>query len=275
MFSFFKKKRQVEDEQNTVLFRGKLSFAATEAYKLLRANLMFAIPAEEGQGRAFCITSAIRGEGKSTTSVNLAYTLAETGKRVLLVDADLRLPTVAKKLEIRMAPGLSNVLAGIETVENALWHPEGKENLAVLTSGDIPPNPTELLGSARMAELLKTLREQFDFIVIDVPPVNIVSDALVVSGIVDGYVVVVKEGYSTRRELNACMRGLAIAESRVLGIVMTGAMDGSSGRYRYKKYKKYGKYGYRYGSKYGHRYAAYAESEEGEKSEEAEKTVEE
>lgn len=255
MFGFLKKKRQIVDEQNTVMLRGKLSFAATEAYKLLRTNLMFSAPDESGC-RVFAITSAIRGEGKSTTSVNLVYTLAETGKRVLLIDADLRLPTVAKKLDIRMTPGLSNVLAGIEEVENAFYRPDGMENLAVLTSGDIPPNPTELLGSAKMAELLARLREQFDFIVIDVPPVNIVSDALVVSALVDGYVVVVKEHYSARRELAACMRGLSLAEGKVLGIVMTGTDDGS-GRYRYKKYKRYGKYKY---GKYGHRYAAYDSS---------------
>ena len=269
LFGLFGKKRQIVDEQNTVMLRGKLSFAATEAYKLLRANLMFSSPDENGC-RVFAITSAIRGEGKSTTSVNLAYTMAETGKRVLLVDADLRLPTVAKKLDIRMAPGLSNVLAGIETVENAFYRPEGMENLAILTSGDIPPNPTELLGSAKMAELIANLRTQFDFIIIDVPPVNIVSDALVVSALVDGYAVVVKENYSTRRELAACMRGLSLAEGKVVGIVMTGADDGS-GRYRYKKYKRYGKYKY---GKYGHRYSAY-ESDAYEQGEEPAEPTEE
>lgn len=232
-------KRITTDEQRKTLHKN-LNFTAAEAYKLLRTNLQFTLPGDEEDAcRVIGITSSIHGEGKSTTSINLAYTLAETGKRVLLIDADMRLPSIGKKLEMQNAPGLSNALVATGNDAKIALRPSGiYENWRIVTAGDIPPNPSELLGSRRMQYVLKALEKEFDYIIIDLPPVNVVSDALIVSPELDGLVVVVRENYTERKELRACIRQLNLSNAKVLGIVMTGAKEGHK---RYGKYKKYGK----------------------------------
>jgi capsular exopolysaccharide synthesis family protein len=152
-----------------------LEFTATEQYKLLRANLEFTLPVEQ-KCPIIGVTSSMRGEGKSTTAVNLSYVLAEKGKKVLLIDGDLRIPSVAKKMEIDGKVGLTDFLMG-RGADIMSFQSELLPTWYILPSGDIPPNPSELLGSRRMAKLLESFREKFDYIVIDLPPVNIVSDA--------------------------------------------------------------------------------------------------
>ena len=170
-----------------------LSFAATEAYKLLRTNLMFALP-DQGKCRVVGVTSALRNEGKSTLAINLAYTVAQAGYRVLLIDGDMRLPTLAKRLNIPKRPGLSNLLAGLCTVQDAVQTSDLLDNLKAIAAGDIPPNPSELLSSARMETLLRELGADYDFILLDLPPVTAVTDGLVISKLVDGMIVVVSRG---------------------------------------------------------------------------------
>lgn len=223
-----------------------LSFAAAEAYKLLRTNLMFSMP--EKPCRILGVTSSVRGEGKSTTSVNLAYTIAQAGKKTLLIDADMRLPNVASKLSISGTPGLSNLLAGLSSENEAMRKSEYFDNWYILPAGVIPPNPSELLGSERMHALLERCSEIFDIIIIDLPPVNIVADALVISSWIDGLVVVVRENYSDRKALNACMYQIRQLGSKFLGFVMTDSDIGEG------SYKRYGKYGHRYGYGYSYGY---------------------
>ncbi len=232
--------------QKTMLCEG-LSFAAAEAYKLLRTNLMFSLP--DKPCRILGVTSSIRGEGKSTTAVNLAFTLAQAGKRTLLIDADMRLPSVSGKLGIHSRPGLSNLLAGLTEESKALRQSEQLSNWFILPAGDIPPNPSELLGSERMHALLERCSQAFDFIVIDLPPINIVTDALVISSWTDGLIVVVRQNYTDGKALNACMYQIKQLGSKFMGFVMTDAMVGKGS---YKRYGKYGKYGYDYGYGYGY-----------------------
>ena len=231
----------------------ELSFSAAEAYKLLRANLMFTMPKGEAC-HIVGISSPIRAEGKSTTAINLSYTFAETGKRVLLIDADMRLPSIAKKLQLEARMGLSNLLAGLCTVQEAVLPSEQLENWYILTSGDIPPNPSELLGTEAMGELLEKLSKVFDYIVIDLPPINIVSDALVVSRWTDGLVLIVRQNHTSRPELNACLDQLRIVEAKLLGVVMTDAGNDGTGYYSGRYGKRYGKY-YKKGYSYGYGYA--------------------
>lgn len=226
-----------------------LSFAASEAYKLLRTNLQFSLP--EKNCHIIGVTSSVRGEGKSTTSVNLSYTIAQSGKRVLLIDADLRLPSVAAKLELKGAPGLSNLIAGLRSEGSCMRQSNQMDNWYILPAGDIPPNPSELLGSERMHTLLQHYEEIFDVIVVDLPPVNIVADALVISKWLDGLIGVVRQNYTDRRALQDCMYQVDKLGSHFLGFVMTDAAVGSSG---YKSYGKYGKYGKSYGYDYGYGY---------------------
>ena len=222
-----------------------LSFAASEAYKLLRTNLLFSLP--EKSCHIIGVTSSVRGEGKSTTSVNLSYTIAQSGKRVLLIDADMRLPSVAAKLELKGAPGLSNLIAGLRSEASCMRQSNQLENWYILPAGDIPPNPSELLGSERMHALLQHYEEIFDVIILDLPPINIVADALVISKWTDGLIGVVRQNYTDRRALSDCMYQVEKLGSHFLGFVMTDAIVGETG------YKSYGKYGKKYG--YGYDYA--------------------
>ena len=227
-----------------------LSFAAAESYKLLRTNLNFSLP--EKDCHVIGVTSSVRGEGKSTTSVNIAYTIAQSGKRVLLVDGDMRLPSVSTKLEIHGAPGLSNLIAGLSSEQACLRKSRYFDNWYILPAGDIPPNPSELLGSERMHTLLERYQEIFDVIILDLPPVNIVTDALVISKWTDGLIGVVRQNYTDRRALADCMYQVEKLGVKFLGFVMTDAAVGEGSYKSYGKYsKKYG-YGYGYGSDYGY-----------------------
>ena len=187
----------------------------------------------------------MRGEGKSTTSVNLSYVLAEKGNRVLLIDGDLRIPSIAKKLDIPSAPGLTDMFMG-----RKIDFEEKKSNIVdswyILPSGEIPPNPSELLGSSRMEAVLADLREQFDYIVIDLPPVNIVSDALSVSSLITGMVIVIREEYTEKKELERCFRQLKLSNVNVLGCVMNAARSSGGSYGKYKKYKYYKYYRHYY-----------------------------
>ncbi len=219
-----------------------LEFTATEQYKLIRTNLEFTLP--EGETcPVIGVTSSMRGEGKSTTAVNLSYVLAEKGSKVLLIDADLRIPSIAKKLGVQTAPGLADYLkyhgTQITEFQTCLM-----DNWCILPSGIIPPNPSELLGSSRMENLLAQLKEMFDYIIIDLPPVNIVSDAVSISDLITGMIVVIREEYTEKKELERCFRQLKLSNVNVLGCVMNGGKigGGSYGKYKNKKYYKYYRY---------------------------------
>ena len=194
-----KKNEKIQSiEQQRRTLHKNLNFTASEAYKLLRTNIMFALPSEGSRCRIIGVTSSIRGEGKSTTSINLSYTLAEMGKRVLLIDGDMRLPSVASKMEMPGTPGLSNILVSPSGDLGMFVKPSGvNENWRIITAGDLPPNPSELLASKQMQVVLRVLSTKFDFIIVDLPPVNIVSDALVLSPVLDGIIVIVKTAYKS------------------------------------------------------------------------------
>lgn len=227
-----------------------LEFTATEQYKLLRTNLEFTVP-EGTKCPVVGITSSMRGEGKSTTAVNLSYVLAEKGSKVLLIDGDLRIPSIAKKMGLDSSPGLTDVLMGYD---NDIEHYKSTllDTWYIMPSGDIPPNPSELLGSKRMESVLESLREQFDYIVVDLPPVNIVSDALSISTLITGMVVVIREEYTEKKELEHCFRLLKLSNVNILGCVMNETGSGSSGygKYKYRRYKYYRYYRYYYKNEY-------------------------
>lgn len=223
-----------------------LSFGASEAYKLLRTNLVFSMTDEEGS-RVIGVTSALRGEGKSTTSINLAYSLAQTGKRVLLLEADMRIPVMASILRLEEnAPGLSQVLAGMTAPKDAVRQLPHLLNVSVLPAGDIPPNPAELLASKRMEIILEALVSVFEYIIIDLPPVNAVSDGLAISRLLSGMIVVVRQDYCDQQALAEAMQRMELLEVKVLGFVLNGAESAA------KRNKKYGNGGY---YKQGHGYA--------------------
>ena len=225
-----------------------LEFTATEQYKLLRTNLEFTVP-EGTKCPVIGITSSMRGEGKSTTAVNLSYVLAEKGSKVLLIDGDLRIPSIAKKMDVPASPGLTDVLMGKSTDMEA-YKSSMLDTWYIMPSGDIPPNPSELLGSKRMESALQAMREEFDYIVVDLPPVNIVSDALSISEFITGIIVVIREEYTEKKELEHCFRLLKLSNVNVLGCVMNEAKSGSSYYSKYKRYRYYRYYRYYYKNEY-------------------------
>ena len=228
--------------ENRKTLHKNLEFTATEQYKLIRANLDFTLPENE-KCPVIGVTSSMRGEGKSTTDVNLAYVFAEKGSKVLLIDADLRIPSIAKKLDIESTPGLADLLRG-KGAQISEFKSHLLSNWFVLPSGDIPPNPSELLGSSRMENILNQLKDVFDYIIIDLPPVNIVSDAISISSLISGMIVVIREEYTEKKELERCFRQLKLSNVNILGCVMNEAKSGEGSYGRYKKYKYYKYYKY-------------------------------
>jgi len=216
-----------------------LKFNATEQYKLLRTNISFTLP-EDVKCPIIGVTSSVRGEGKSTTAINLAYVYAESGKRVLLIDGDLRLPSVAKKMNIDGSVGLTNFLLDSNKIMIESFRTEINDNWFVVPCGPIPPNPSELLASKKMEKLLTILSEYFDCIIIDLPPVNIVSDAVAISKYLTGMILVVRQNYTEKDEYENCKRQLKLSNVNVLGVVMNSVNIGKSyyGNYKYKRYYK-------------------------------------
>ncbi len=234
-----------------------ISFAASEAYKLLRTKLQFSF-ADEHDCHIIGLSSALSGEGKSLTAVNLAYTLSQLDKKVLLIDCDMRRPTLAEKLSIKKYPGLSNYLTrqnNLEDLVQVCELKEGESAFHVITAGQNPPNPMELLSSARMKKALEHLRKIYDYVILDLPPVGEVSDAMTVSQDADGMLLVVRQNYCDRHVLADTVQQFDFVNAKTLGVVFNCTSD-NSGKGYYKRYYKryYNRYGKNYGRGYGRSY---------------------
>lgn len=216
-------------------------FAVKEAYVQLRTNLMFSVAVEKEDGcRTFAVTSANPSEGKSTTASNIAVSFAMLGKRTLLIDCDMRKPNVHKLWRVVSSNGISNLLTGIN---NCYINEIEQLPLSIISAGDIPPNPSELLASANFEEVLTFLKTRFDYIIIDTPPVNQVADAQIIAKNVDGVVLVVSSGKTQAAEFKRAQQALESTSGKICGIVLN-AVNPKSGSYGYK-YKQYAyKYGY-------------------------------
>lgn len=204
-----------------------------ESFRSLRTNLQF-VNVEDGP-RSFVITSAGPGEGKSTTAANLAIALAETGATVALIDGDLRLPKIADYMGVEGGVGLTDVLIGRAELADVLqrW---GRGKLYVLPAGRIPPNPAELLGSGAMMRMLKTLGEKVDYILIDAPPLLLVTDAAVMSKHTGGAIMVAASGSTRRNALGAAIRTLDSIGARLVGVVVTMLPTKGPDSYGYGQY---------------------------------------
>lgn len=202
-----------------------------EAVRKLRTNLVFVDVAGKN-AHSFVITSAMPGEGKTTTVVNLALAVAESERRVLVIDADLRRPTVAEKLGLEGSVGLTTVLAGEAEPRDVIqrW---GDTQLYVLSGGQIPPNPSELLGSKAMENLFYRLADEFDFVLVDSPPVLPVTDSLVLSKLTGGLVMVISTA-TRRRHLQEALRTLGTGDAHVDGFVLTKTPAEKDGSYYYR-----------------------------------------
>lgn len=218
----------------------KAQSVSSEAYRQIRTNLQYI--SVDNPPKIIVVTSSLTGEGKTTTAINLALVLAQSGQRVALVEADLRRPRVMRYLQLVGGAGLTNVLAGKADLSELL-QPWGDGKLSVLAAGPNPPNPSELLGSEQMAHLLAELRESHDFVIIDAPPLLPVTDAAVLAVLADGVVLVTRHGRTKREQLRAAATMVRVIDVRVLGTVLNMIpAKGGGGDYGYG----YGYYGYSY-----------------------------
>jgi receptor protein-tyrosine kinase len=212
------------------------SFAPrTEAFRLLRTNLQFLDL--DDQPRCLVISSAVPGEGKTMTSTNLAIALAQTGRRTLLIDADLRRPRVAGLLGLDAAVGLTTILVGKTEVQDAIQVHEAS-GLHFLASGAKPPNPTEILQSRVTHDLIKSLRDEYDMVIIDAPPLLPVADASVLAAHADGTILVVRHGKTTRDQLGEAITRLNQVGGRLFGVVVNMIPRRSTNSYYYYYYEE-------------------------------------
>ncbi len=222
---------------------GSSLYAAKEAYRTIRTNLMFSL-AKPGC-KTIMFTSSVSGEGKTTTSANIAFSIARSNKKVLLVDLDLRNPHVHRILKKNSAPGLTNYLSGFNALEEVV-HKDVFPGLDVICAGTLSPNPAEMIASEGMSDLINSLKDQYDFIILDTPPITLVSDALSVVPVTDGIVLVIRPKYTDRREVRRAIDQLEFVGGKILGAVANGVQQQKRSYGRYGRYG-YGRYGYGYG----------------------------
>ena len=252
-----KKSRESVREAHTkkrinTLLSTKSSFSTIEAYKAIRTNIIFTLGSEHDSCKKIIITSAIPGEGKTTTCLNLAIAFAQTGAKVIVLDADLRKPRIYRHLSLEKNNGLSDYLGGMITELDKVIKTCNEHGIDCITSGQTPPNPVELMSSKRMELLLDELSKKYDYVFIDTAPVTVVTDATAIANYVDGVVVVARQNYTIHESLQRAIVNLKFANVKILGYILN---DVSAGAQRYGGYKRYGgKYGYGHGHGYGYGY---------------------
>lgn len=202
----------------------------SEQYRTIRTNIQFS--SVDQAIKSILVTSSVQAEGKSTTTANLAIVFSQQGKRVLLVDGDMRKPTVHYTFQLDNRIGLTNVLTKQMNAASAIQR-SAVENLDILTSGPIPPNPAELLGSYAMEELLSELYRNYDLVIFDSPPVLPVTDAQILANQCDGVIMVVQSNQSDKESTLKAKELLMGAKGKLLGVVLNRKAKGDSGYYYY------------------------------------------
>ncbi|MBI3450703.1 MAG: polysaccharide biosynthesis tyrosine autokinase [Acidobacteria bacterium] len=228
---------RMREPRQVVFAEGKAQHQVAEAYTRIYSNIKFA--AVEGPLHSILVTSARKGEGKSTTLVNLACAIAAAGKKVVVVDTDLRNPTLQRIFKTRHVTGLTSVLAGECSLDDALQatpHP----GLFILPSGPIPPNPAELIQSAAMKEVIADLEARTDIVIFDTPPTLLVADAMLLAGELDAAIIVTEAGGVTSKEVRHVRDALQLAKARILGVILNKVME-TPGAY-YANYYSYYRY---------------------------------
>ena len=226
-------RREMSDSQKMIL-RENSPWPVKEAYKTLRTNIIFSLPGTGG--KVLAVTSAFRGDGKSVNAINIAISFGQVGKKSVILDCDMRLPTVASKLGVKGAPGLSDFLAGQVDIQQILYKvPEQPINM--IPAGNIPPDPTALLQSSRMESLVAGLRKVYDYVIIDLPPVTTVADAAILSKYIDGFLLVVRHGNTEYGAIRDMLGQLQLADAKIVGFIYNDAE--TEGNKYYRKYYYY------------------------------------
>ncbi|MBQ9518696.1 MAG: CpsD/CapB family tyrosine-protein kinase [Firmicutes bacterium] len=242
MFGNKKKNTVTEAVQKKIdaarILNEKTSFDVRESFNELRTNIVFSMP-DKGTKKVL-VTSSVASEGKSTTSLNMAITFAEAGTKTLLIDCDLRCPKLSKLLDDSAKKGLSNILVNDCSIEDAL-HETAYKNLDIILSGSVPPNPTELLASDSMQALVDELSKSYDYIIFDAPPVNVVTDAAIISRVATGVIIVCRQYVTDKKMLTAAVEKLKFVDAKILGVILNDVSVSKSGYGTYSKYS-YGAY---------------------------------
>lgn len=233
---FGNKSKDKKKQGTTMSLSDKSKFAIVESYKVARTNIMFSLSA--AHKKIFAVTSYSKGEGKSTVSANLAISFSKMEKRVLLIDSDLRRPNVHNIFKVDNSQGLSNIIGNMVSFDDAVKH-NVLTNLDILTSGTIPPNPSELMCSTTFIDLVKRLQDEYDYIIFDTPPIGVVADALLLKDLIAGFVVVVRERSTTHGDLQKLLDSIKLADSKAIGLLEVGCSYDS-------KRRKKGYYYYQY-----------------------------
>lgn len=217
-------------------------FGIKEAYNAIRTKLMFVGKGEKCP--VFAVTSSLAGDGKTTNAVSLAVSIAMAEQKVLLIDADMRKPSVHRHFATEAKGGLSEVLADLTNEINL--RPTDCPNLSILTAGQVPPNPAELLGSKQMDNLLEYVKQYFDYVIIDTPPVNIVTDATIMADKITGYIFIAQSGKNHVRDLKDAVQKVEEMNGTVVGMVLNDPYNRADAHYSYsyRKYYRYDRYGY-------------------------------
>lgn len=241
--AWFKRKAKQLDNNSLKYGVGLVAYdnptgMVSEQFKTIRTNIQFS--SIDKKLHSIMFTSSAPSEGKSTVSNNVAVTYADQGTRVILMDADLRRPTIHKTFNVSNQKGLSNYLAGNAELDEII-QPTMLDGLSVITSGPIPPNPSELLTSHKMAQLLDDLAQKSDLLIVDAPPVNTVTDAQLLGARVDGVILVVPQGIAIKAGVRHAKQALEMVHANILGAVMN----------RVTAQKSAGYYGGYYGGSYG------------------------
>ena len=224
------KSRKKNQRTSYLIARSEPKSPISEQYRTIRTNIQFS--SFEKETKTIMVTSPGPSEGKSTTAANLAIVFAQQGKKVLLVDADLRKPAVHYMFNIVNSIGLTNVLANRMELSNVIFT-TGDRYLHLLTSGPIPPNPSELLASNTMEELMKEMQERYDVVIIDTPPLLTVSDAQIVANICEGSIIVLSSGKTEIEHSIKAKELLSSANSSLLGVVLNNKKMKKNKLYRY------------------------------------------
>lgn len=231
-----KNRRKDKSEMKTETISEKSKFAIVESYKAARSNIMFSLSADDD--KIFAVTSYSKGEGKSTVSANLAISFSKMEKRVLLIDCDLRRPNIHNVFKVENAAGLSNIIGKMVDFHEVV-HRDVLPNLDILPSGTIPPNPSELLCSPGFENLVKTLYEDYDYIIFDTPPIGVVADALLLKDLIAGFVVVLRERSTTHGDVQNIIESMKLADAKMLGFIKVGCTSNKKRRRRGYYYYQY------------------------------------
>ena len=234
------KKKKYKKIKHMLLTDNSVPFSIIESYKSLRTNILFSLGTSNK--KVIAISSANPGEGKSTTTANLAITLMQMESKVLLIDGDLRKPIQHKIFRANNVDGLSTLIIGRSTVEESIKR-NVLDNLDLLPAGPIPPNPSELLASEQFRELLEQFSQEYDYVIIDTPPINLVSDVLGIQDVLNGIMLVIRHAVTTQEDLEYCMERISLSNINMLGFVINDICSNHGSGY-YKNYKY--KYKYKY-----------------------------